>query len=89
MYQAGTGTAEEDRCIKSLNNTQDHLQMKLCALQDALDTMKGCLNDEKSKRRKVIIDEESKHKRLEDKIQELNEWICELDEERKVAKANE
>ncbi len=63
--------------------------MKLCALQESLDAMKGCLYDEKSKHCKVMIDEELTRKRLENKIQELNEWIFELDNERNVAKANE
>jgi hypothetical protein len=63
--------------------------MKPSALQYSPDAMKGCLYDEKSKRCKLMFDEESKRKRLENEIQELNEWIFELDEERKVAKANE
>jgi hypothetical protein len=79
---------KKDRCIKSLNTIQDHLQMKFCVEQDTLDTLKGCLHDKKSKHCKVMIDEESTCKRLEDEIQELNEWIFELDEERKVAEAN-
>ena len=80
---------KKDSCVKSLNSTQDHLQMKLCALQDTLDTMKRRLYEKKSKQRKVLTDEELKQKRLEDEIQDLNEWIRELDEERKIAEANE
>jgi hypothetical protein len=79
---------KKDRCVKSFNTTQDHLQMTLCALQDALDMMKGHLIEEKSKQRKIMIDEELKQKRLEDKIQALNEWILDLDKEREVAEAN-
>ncbi len=63
--------------------------MKLSVLQDTLDTMKGRLHNEKFKYRKVMTDEESKCKRLEDKILQLNKWIFELDKERKVTKANE
>jgi hypothetical protein len=63
--------------------------MKLCALQESLDAMKGRLYDEKPKHRKVMIDEELKRKRLENEIQELNEWMFKLDNERNVAKANE
>jgi len=51
--------------------------------------MKGRLHNEKSKRRKVMFDEESKRKRMQNEIEELNDWIFELDEERKVAEANE
>ena len=51
--------------------------------------MKGCFYNEKSKRRKVMFDEELKRKRLENEIHDLNDWIFELDEERKVAEANE
>jgi len=55
--------------------------------------MKGCLHDEKSKRRKVMFEEELKREELihtlEKEIHDLNNWIFELDEERKVAKANE
>jgi hypothetical protein len=80
---------KKDTCIKSLSTKQDVLRMKLCALQDSLDAMKGHLHNEKSMHRKVMINEEFKRKRLENKIQDLNEWIFELDKERKVAKANE
>ncbi len=62
--------------------------MKLCAFQNSHDAMRGCLHKEKSKHPKVMIDEELKRKRLENEIQELNEWIFELDKERKVVKAN-
>lgn len=58
-------------------------------MQDSLDAMKGRLHNEKSKRRKVMFDEESKRKRMQNEIEELNDWIFELDEERKVAEANE
>jgi hypothetical protein len=50
--------------------------------------MNGRLHDEKSKRFKVMFDEELKCKKLKNKIQDLNDWIFELDEERKVAEAN-
>ncbi len=63
--------------------------MKLCALQDTLDTLERHLYKVKSKQRKVLTDVELKRKRLEDEIQDLNEWIRELDEERKIAEANE
>ena len=75
--------------MKSLHTKQDSLRMKLCALQDSLDAMKGRLHDEKSKCRKVMFDEELKRKRLENEIQDLNDWISELDDERKVAEKNE
>ena len=51
--------------------------------------MKGRLHDEKSKCRKVMFDEELKCKKLKNEIQDLNDWIFELDDERKVAEANE
>jgi hypothetical protein len=79
---------KKDTCIKNLNTKQYGLHVKICALQDCLDAMKGRLHNKKSKHCKVMIDEEMKCKRLENKIQELNEWIFELDKERKVAKAN-
>ena len=79
---------KKDACVKSLHTKQDGLRTKLCALQDSLDAMKGRLHDEKSKRRKVMFDEELKCKKLKNEIQDLNDWIFELDEERKVAKAN-
>ncbi len=75
--------------MKSLHTKQGGLHTKRCALQDSLDAMKGHLHNEKSKRRKVMFDEELKRNRLENKIQDLNDWIFELDEERKVAKKNE
>ncbi len=75
--------------MKSLHVKQDGLRTKLCALQDSLDAMKGRLHDEKSKRCKVMFDEELKRKWLENEIQDLNDWIFELEEERKVAKKNE
>ena len=78
-----------DECVKSLDHKQNGLHSKLCSLQDSLDAMKGHLHDEKSKRRKVMFDEELKRKRLENEIHDLNDWIFELDEERKVAEANE
>ena len=62
-----------DGCMKSLHTKQDGLRTKLCAFQDSLGVMKGRLHDEKSKRRKVMFDEELKCKRLENEIQqELN-----------------
>ena len=62
-----------DKCVKSLHTKQDGLRTKLCALQDSLGAMKGRHQDEKSKHRKVMFDEELKRKRLENKIQqELN-----------------
>ena len=80
---------KKDACIKSLHSKQEGLRTKVCALQDSLDAMKGRLHNEKSKRRKVMFDEESKCKRMQNEIEELNDWIFELDEERKVAEANE
>jgi hypothetical protein len=80
---------KKDACIKSLHSKQEGLRTKVCALQDSLDAMKGRLHNEKSKRRKVMFDEESKRKRMQNEIEELNDWIFELDEERKVAEANE
>jgi hypothetical protein len=79
---------KKDTCIKSLNTKKNGLHMKLCALQDSLDTMKGHLHNKKSKHCKVMIDEGLKRKRLGNKKQELNKWIFELDKERKVAEAN-
>jgi hypothetical protein len=43
------------------------------------------LYEHKSKRRKEISKESSKHKELEREIHELNEWVMELDKERKEA----
>jgi hypothetical protein len=80
---------KKDACVKSLHTNQDGLRTRLCELQDSLDVMKGRIYNEKSKHRKVMFDEELKRKRLENEIQELNDWIFELDKERKVAKANE
>ena len=64
--------------MKSLHTKQDSLRTKLCALQDSLDALKGHLHDEKSKHRKVMFDEELKRKRLENEIQDLNNWIFDL-----------
>ena len=72
-----------------MHTNQDGLRTRLCEFQDSLDVMKGHLYNEKSKRRKDMFEEELKCKRLENEIQELNDWIFELDKERKVAKANE
>jgi hypothetical protein len=51
--------------------------------------MKGCLKNEKLKRHKVIINEESKHKALENQVHELNQWLFELDNERQVAETGQ
>ena len=86
----GTQSQEQkkkDTCVDSFNIKLDGLGMKLRALQDSLDAMKGRLHNEKSKRRNVMFDEELKRKKLEKEIQELNEWISKLDEDRTVAKA--
>ncbi len=64
---------KKDACVKSLHAKQDGLHTRLCELQDSLDVMKGRLYNEKSKRRTVMFDEELKHKRLENEIQELND----------------
>ncbi len=83
---------KKDACVNSLHTKQDALRTKVCALQDSLDAIKGRLHNEKSKRRKVMFDEELKREelkcKLENEIQELNDWIFELDKERKVAEAN-
>ena len=79
---------KKDACVKSLHTKQEGLHKKVCALHDSLDAIKGRLYNEKSKRCKVLFDEELKRKRSENKIQDLNNWIFELDKERKVAKAN-
>jgi hypothetical protein len=47
--------------------------------------MKGSLDKERSKRQKLMTNEESKQKALENEIQKLNEWVFELDNERLVA----
>ena len=47
------------------------------------------LREHKSKRREEISDEVSKRNELERDIHELNEWIMELDEERKAATVKE
>jgi hypothetical protein len=79
---------KKDACVKSLHTKQDALPTKVCALQDSLDAMKGRLHDEKLKHCKVMFDEELKceelKRKLENEIQELNDWIFELDEERNV-----
>jgi len=61
-----------DECVKSFHTKQDGLRTKLCALQDSLGAMKGRLHDEKSNRRKDMLDELLKCKRLENEIQEHN-----------------
>ena len=61
-----------DECVKSFHTKQDGLCTKLCALQDSLGAVKGRLHDEKSNRRKVMLDELLKCKWLENKKQELN-----------------
>ena len=70
---------------------QQKMDEWLCSLplHDSLDAMKGHLHDEKSKRRKVMFDEELKRKWSENEIHDLINWIFELDKERKVAEANE
>ena len=77
-----------DKCVKSLHTKQDGLRTKLCALQDSLGAMKGRHQDEKSKHRKVMFDEELKRKRLENKIQQelnsLEETNSDLRDELKV-----
>jgi hypothetical protein len=80
---------KNDASVKSLIISCDGLRMKLSALEDKLDKVKVRLHEEKSKRCTQVIEDESMRKKLEDKIQGLNEWILELDNERKAAEANE
>ncbi len=79
---------KKDARVKCLQTKQDALPTKVCALQDSLDAMKGRIHNEKLKCRKVMFDEELKReelkRKLENEIQELNDWIFELDEERNV-----
>ena len=63
---------------KSYNAKQAEWQKNKQQLEDKL-------YEHKSKRRKEISEESSKHKELEREIHELNEWVLELDEERKKA----
>ena len=51
---------KKNACVKSLHTKQDSLHTRLCELQDSLDSMKGCLHNEKSKRCKDMFDEEYK-----------------------------
>jgi hypothetical protein len=59
---------KKNACVKSLHTKQDSLHTRLCELQDSLDSMKGCLYNEKSKRCKDIFDEETKVAEAKEKV---------------------
>ncbi len=80
---------KNDASVRSLIISCDGLWMKLSTLEDKLVKLKERLHEEKSKRRAQVTVDESKRKKLEDEIDDLNEWLLELDDERKAAKANE
>ncbi len=54
-----------------------------CTLEKAKDS----LHEEKARRHHQLTEEESRQRKLEEEIHELNDWIFELDNERKAVEA--
>jgi hypothetical protein len=73
----------------SVTDLENQHNKKITSLTKRLasldDKMKVSLNNERSKRQKLMTKEESKQKALENEICELNEWVFELDNERLAA----
>jgi hypothetical protein len=70
----------------SLTDLENHHNKKITSLTKRLasldNKMEVSLNNERSNRQKLMTNEESKQKVLENEIHELNEWVFELDNER-------
>jgi hypothetical protein len=62
---------------------------KMIEQETTLTKTKDNLHEEKAKRRRILTEEESKRKKLVEKIHKLNEWTLELDEERKAVEKKE
>jgi len=69
------------------DKNKDEWQTKINQLERALEKTKDGLHEEKAMCRHKLTEEESRRRKLEEEIHELNEWIFELDSERKAAEA--
>ncbi len=73
----------------SLTDLENQHNKKITSLTKSLafldNKMKVSLDNKRSKRQKLMTNEESKQKVLENEIHKLNEWVFELDNERLVA----
>jgi hypothetical protein len=56
-------------------------------LECALEKKKASIHEEKAMRPHQLTEEESRHRKLEEEIHELNKWIFELDNKRKAVEA--
>jgi hypothetical protein len=66
---------------------KDEWQTKINQLEHALEKTKDRLHEEKARRCHKLTEEESRWRKLEEEIHELNKWIFKLDDERKAAEA--
>jgi hypothetical protein len=66
---------------------KDEWQTKINQLERALEKTEDSLHEEKAKCCHKLTEEESRRRKLEEEIHELNEWIFELDNKRKAAEA--
>ena len=77
--------------MDALNNIfdkkKDEWQTKINQLECALEKTKDSLHEEKARRCHKLTEEESRRRKLEEEIHELNDWIFELDNKRKAAEA--
>jgi hypothetical protein len=72
-----------------LDTMKVHHQVEISKRRTEIDTMKVRHHEEKSKRRTQMRVDKSKRKKLEEEIHDLNNWIFELDNNRKATEANE
>ncbi len=66
---------------------KDEWQTKINQLEHALEKTKDSLHEEKAMHHRQLTEEESRRRKLEEEIHELNDWIFELDNKRKAAEA--
>jgi hypothetical protein len=66
---------------------KDEWQTKINQLEHTLEKTKDSLHEEKATRHHKLTEEESRRRKLEEEIHELNKWIFELDSKRKAAEA--
>jgi hypothetical protein len=66
---------------------KDEWQTKINQSERALEKKKASLHEEKARHRHQLTEEESRHRKLEEEIHELNKWIFKLVNKRKAAEA--
>jgi hypothetical protein len=76
-----------DASINNFDKKKDKWQTKINQLERALEKKMASSHEEKARRRHQLTEEESRCRKLEEEIHDLNKWIFELDNERKAAEA--